>query len=200
MATTTVSEVRICNMALSNVGASSTIESLDELNAQAKICDLWYDFSRRQTLAIYDWNFARKRQILATHTDAPPDTWKFRYQYPVDSVKLRLLENPAGRVTDAVPFEIESSGETKSILTNLEEATAVYTFNLTSTPLFSEMFVEMFAFALASKICFSLTSDLQLRDKMVDAFVRMARVAPAVNANERVGENPRDADWMRGRV
>ena len=35
---------------------------------------------------------------------------------------------------------------------------------------------------------------------MIDAFVRMARVAPAVNANERVGESPRDADWMRGRV
>lgn len=202
MATTNISEARIASMALSNVG-SSGIESITGTEAGAKECDLWYDFSRRQTLAAHDWNFARRRLTLATHDDDPPSgVWAYRYQYPSDCVKFRKIQNPAGEKADAIPFEIELSDDqsTKSILTNLDDAVGVYTMNLTEVTLFSEFFVQLFGFALATQIAYPLTGKLELRKEMDATFRTMALVAPAHDANEQMEAPPRDAEHIRGRA
>jgi hypothetical protein len=95
MADLSVSEVSICNMALSKIGASSSIESLTEESAEANECNLWYTFSRRQTLQATDWGFARRRITLATHGDDPPSgVWGYRYQYPSDCLTMRKIESP----------------------------------------------------------------------------------------------------------
>ena len=209
-----ISKVRIANMALSFIGAKSTIESLTEDSAEAKECNLWYDYSRLQTLSTYDWSFARRRQTLATHADAPPaGVWAYRYVYPSDAVVLRKLENPSGSAllayypdystvqADAVPFSVEMSDDqtTKTIVTDLDEAVAVYTFDQEQVNFFSPFFVEMLALQLASRIGFAITGDLAIVDRMVQRFVRMRGVAPAEDANEAVGQPPRDADHIRGR-
>ena len=201
MADTSISEVRISNMALSNVGASSSIETMTEASAEAAQCNLWYNFSRKQALAANDWSFARRRLILATHGDDPPGTWAYRYQYPVDCVKFRKLENPAGRKALAVPFDVElgDDQETKSILTDLDDATGVYTFNLVQVTLFSEFFVTMFAAALAVNICYSLTKKLKLKKELIMDFRSLSLVAQAADGNEQVSAPPREADWIEGR-
>lgn len=197
----TISEVQICNMALSNVGAKSTIESLTEDSTEAKECNLWYHYSRLQTLETFDWNFARRRLTLATHGDDPPDAWAYRYQYPVDCVSLRKLQNPAGEKKDPIPFVIEASDDldTKSILTNLDDAVGVYTFNLKMVTLFSAFFVEMLSFALASHLSYTITGKLEIRKEMIITFSALQRVAPAFNAGEQVATSPRDAPWIENR-
>ena len=162
MATLGISEVKIANMALAHIGGSATIESITEQSEEARKVDLWYDFARRQTLAIADWNFARARQVLATDAEDPPtDIWAYRYQYPTDAVVIRKIENQytGFRDSDPVPFEIElnAARNAKTILTDLSDAEAVFTLNVTNTPLFTEFFVEMFSMALAAKIAYSIT-------------------------------------------
>jgi hypothetical protein len=202
MATTTISEVRICNMALTHLGESNAIESLTEGSAESNACDLWYDFSRRAALASSDWNFARGRITLADHSDDPPAAWGYRYQYPSDCIKFRRITNPAGEKKPPIPYRIELSDdrETRSILTNLDEAEGVYTFNLTQVNLFDEYFVLMLSFALASNLTYSITGKLELRQEMNRAFVEMSRAATAVNSNEDTEDLPPEADWIDGRV
>ena len=214
MASTAISEVRICNMAMSMIGASSKIETLTEDTAEAQECNLWYTYSRKQALAANDWSFARRRLTLATHNDDPPSgIWAYRYQYPSDCVVLRNLQNPSGVAAiaclndnfttfDAVPFEVEtaSSQTDLSILTDLDEAVAVYTFDLTEVLLFSEFFVQMLAAALAANTAFTLTGQSELEDKMVQRFQLMSRAARASDANEAVGKPPRDVDYIRARA
>lgn len=196
-----VSSVQIANMALSNVGARSSIESLDEQSAEAKQCKLWYHFARTATLAAYDWSFARKRQFLAEHSEAPPEDWAFRYIYPSDAIAIRRLTNPAGYTDDAVAYHIEadSSGATRCILTNLEEAEAVYTFDLDLPVLFSPHFIQAFSFELASHIAFSLTGKLSIKGVMEEEFGRHVRLAAAQDANQEVARKPREAEWIRAR-
>lgn len=197
-----ISAVGIANMALSNIGDASTIQSFSEKSPQAKQCDLWYDYSRRQVLEAYNWSFARKRLVLATHSDAPPElTWAYRYQYPSDCIKARFIENPLGPTADAVPFEIENSldGTVKTILTNMDDATLVYTFDLTATNLFSAHFVECLSHAIAFHIALALTGKRTIKSDMLTVYNRLILSAPAQNANEQVEEPPRDADWIRGR-
>jgi len=204
MATSIISEVRISNMALSNIGADSTIESMTEDSAGAKECDLWYHFSRLQALAAADWSWARRRLTLSTHGDDPPSgVWAYRYQYPSDCVKFRKIQNPAGEKADPIPFQIEAAGtnfDTRSILTNLNEAVGVYTFDQSQTAMFSEFFVEMFSFALASHIAFAITGKKEIRTEMIASFQSMSRVALASDANEQMEDQPRDADYIRGRA
>lgn len=213
-----ISEVKIARMALSHIGARSRIESLTENSTEAKEANLWYDFTRRQTLEAFDWDFARKRLQLALHGDAAPEgVWEFRYQYPSDALIVRRLENPiipvrstgftgrsfdelTGIHGDAVPFEIEIAPDgTKSLLANLEEAKAVYTFDQTNVVLFSDLFIEAFSRALASKIAFTLTGKRQIQDDQLRIFFALVAQAQKSNANQQVQPPPRDAEWIRKR-
>jgi len=217
----TISDTRIANMALSHVGSRANIESLDdEVSTEAKVCRLWFDFSRTQTLEAFDWNFARVRVVLTTHGEAAPDgVWGFRYVYPGDCVSARKLENPTGTVSgqtgvwvsnfstpairgDAIPFEIEmnAAGNEKTILTDLSDATLVYTFEQKSMALWSPLSVEAIALALASHISFTLTGKVKLSQNLAQTFQNIMLLAPASNANEFVDKPPRDAEHIRGRI
>ncbi len=197
----TVSPVKIGNMALSHVGVSTVIETLSEDIVEANQVRLWYDFSREQALEMLDWNFARKRQTLASHADDPSDdgVWGFRYQYPADALKARTLVNPAGKEADAIPFEVENSSGTRSILTDLDEAVLVYTFKLHDTSLFSPMFIEALSYLLAHHIAFALTGNPELKKEMLQTYIGILRVAQTYTANEGQAAPPRDAEHIRDR-
>lgn len=199
-----ISKVHIANMALGNLGATSTIETFTEASAEAQQADLWYDYSRLQALEAFNWSFARKRLTLASHGDDPPDIWGYRYQYPADCVIIRKLQNPitADDEADAIPYEIEvdDAKETKTILTNLEDAVAIYTFDLETTALFTPLFVELLASVLAYHMAMSITGDKEIRRAMQEAYSILLLQAPTSNANEQVMKPIREAEWIRGRV
>lgn len=196
-----LSKVAICNMALGHIGASSTLESIDEPSAAAASCRLWYDHSRLVTLAAHDWNFARKRQILPLHAEAAPEPeWLFRYQYPADCVVGRRVPSPA-TVPPFAPFAVEadSTGTSQCILTNMEQATLIYTFDQTSVAMFSNVFIELLSFQLAHHIAFTITGKREIKADMLDAYQMLLATAPSSNANEGAEGPPADADWIRAR-
>ncbi len=205
-----VSETGIANMALSHVGARSDIESLDEDSAEAIQCNLWYNYARQGVLEAYNWKFARKRITLALHGDTISTTegdpltgvWGFRYQYPDDCLVARKIQNPFSPPADAIPYEVETSltGEELSILTNKEDAVLVYTFDQTSTPLFSRLFVLAFSRLLASHIAFSLTSKTAIATDQFNFYQGLVTGASASDGNEQVSPPPRDAAAIRART
>ena len=200
----TISTVSICNMALSNIGADSTVESLTaDGTAESNACNLWYDWSRLQALAGYDWSFARKRLTLATHSEDPPDgVWAYRYQYPSDCIAFRHIVNPAGETASPVPYEVEadSTGQAKSILTDLDDAVGVYTFDQETVAMFTPLFVDTLSHALAHHIAFTLTGKLKVKENMLAIFRELQSAAPSIDANEQGDRLPRDADWITGRA
>lgn len=198
-----ISDVRIGNMALSNIGARSTIESLTEESAEAKQVSLWYDWSRVQVLEAFNWSFARKRLTLALHSDAAPaGIWTFRYQYPADCILMRHLQNPVAKNAPPVPFEIETNptdNSVKSIVTDLEFAVGVYTFDLLQTALFSAHFIEALSHRLGAHIAFSLTGKRNVKGDMINIYNALILEAPAYNANEEEEAEPPNADWIGAR-
>lgn len=198
----TISDVKIGNLALSHIGANATIETFADTTSTAKTVALWYDFSREEVLESFDWSFARKRQALALHAIAAPATeWFYRYQYPADTIVTRQFVNPLGPQADAVPYRIEMASDgTKSILTDLEDAEMIYTFNQEDTTVFSSLFVEALSFMLASKIAHSITGKRALAQQMRIEYLQLLLMAPASNANEEILRGPRDVDWIRDRA
>ena len=114
---------------------------------------------------------------------------------------MRKIESPTTQPNDAIPFEIEldTAGNALSILTDLDDAIAIYTRDLVSTAIFSEFFVVMLSTAIAANIAFALTGKQDLKKDMVDQFLLLSGAARASNANEQVAKAPRDADYIRGR-
>ncbi len=200
MAVITIGTVKICNMALSHIGARSSIESIGENSAEARTCKLWYDPSRVEALESHDWTFARKTLALALHSDAADLVdWQYRYQRPADAIKLRSIINPLGLKADRVPYRVEMSddGSEETIVTNLEDASVRYTFNQANESLFSLTFTEALAFLLASKIAPALTGKRELAQEMLQAYFAISRLAAAQDGNEEADDKPREAEWMR---
>lgn len=195
----------ICNLALSNIGARSTVEDYTtEDTAEANECLLWYDFSREQALRMHNWSFARKRLTLASHpVDPPAGLWSFSYQYPADCLKMLNLVNPFGRQADAIPFEIETAEDagavTKTILTDLDDAVAKYTFDVTDTTLFTPFFTELLSYGVAQHIAFALTGKREIKADMLKIYTNMTVLAPRADAQEGIDEEVRDADQIRAR-
>ena len=196
-----MSDVRIANLALSNIGNSGTIQSFSELSTEAGVTNLWYDFARLQVLESSDWNFARKTITLALHADAPPVLWGYRYQRPADCVSVREIVNPSGPDVDAIPYRIENSldGQTETVLINIQDAQMNYTFNATQVNLFSTTFITGLSYLLAHYIAMPLTNSPAIQDAMLQKYIGFIRIAAARNGNEEVQAPPRDAEWIRGR-
>jgi len=196
-----ISSVQIANFALSKVGTDSTIESLTETSSEAKEANLWFSFVREEVLAAFNWQFARKRILLAAHTEDPPDEWAYRYIYPSESLKARFIENPVGLEADPVPFIVElAADDTKSLLTNQGTATLIYTSSITDTTLYTPWFIESFATMLAAKICFPITGKLNLSQNLETKARQMLIVAPAMDAQEKQDPPPRDGEATRARA
>lgn len=197
----TISTVRICNMALSHVGTSSSMESIDENTPAAKQCKLWFDSSRIETLEAYDWSFARVRKTLAADSEDPPSEWTYRYQYPAGCVTARLIENPAGPDADAIPYQIElnASGERKTILTDAQDAVLICTGDITDPGLFSWRFVKSLSRKLAANIAYSLTGKETIAQAQENQWIFSLRQAMAGDGNEQKGRVPREAESIEAR-
>ena len=197
-----VDKVHICNLAISLVGSTGFIEALTESSKAAGLCKKWYDTARLATLEAFNWSFAKKSQVLALHAaDAPTSRWAFRYQLPADCVAARLLENPAGPDADAVPYEVENAGDgTLSLVTDLEDATLLYTCDLKTEALFSTYFVLMLATQLGVFIAAPLTGKFGIMDRLQKSFALLQQSAPAADAATRIARAEPDAPAIAARA
>lgn len=81
------SAVAICNTALSHIGDSANVTSIDppDGSAQAGYSKTFYPIALSALLDMASWSFATVRVALAT-VDNPSSTWAFAYAAPSDMV------------------------------------------------------------------------------------------------------------------
>lgn len=194
--------VSIGNMALSLIGARSTITDLNENSAEAQQIRLWYNFSLLETLQQFNWGFAKQRVSLVAYTDSPSDTTGYEYRYHdlTDSVVVRSIWNPNGTEDDAIPFEMETFGGEKTLLTNMEDAIAIYTYYETDTSLYPAGFVEALSACIAYHIAFPLTGSREVQSTMFNAFNMLSRKGAGNDANEGQATKPRGSEAERARA
>lgn len=203
-----ISDTGIANLALSHVGHGPITLFTDQTEEGSQV-RTWYAQTRRIVLEAYDWNFARKREKVALHSDTISETstdplagvWGFRYQYPSDALVIRKMQNSMSPPGDSPPFEIEMSldGTSKSIVTDVEDAVAVYTWDQESPAMFSGVFILTFSHLLASHMAFALTRKTSIETKHLKIYQGLLPSAQAQSANESVGKPPREAEHIRSR-
>lgn len=168
--------VDICNLALSYLGDSATVASIDppEGSAQAQHCARFYPMALAIMLENHEWNFITKRVTLALLTTPYNDRWQYAYAVPSNSNSI-LSVIPKCEYADyfgfrdwlgwrwAYPFESEKqrwkdfqievdAQNRRVILSNLCDAIARFTTNQVTPGMFPAMFTNALARLLASML------------------------------------------------
>jgi hypothetical protein len=193
------SEIDICNLALSHIGASATISSLTEQSEEAFHCNLLYADARDAVLRAHPWGFA-KRYLALSECANPPGNWKYRYAYPNDAIYAREILQ-ANTLGDPIKFEIALSDKfnSREVLTNQENATLVYTYKVTNTLVFDPLFINALAWRIASDIAMPLTRDQERLKAAYQMYQMAISEAHTFNANESHEDVNREASWITGR-
>ena len=173
------SSVDICNQALSHLGDSATVASIDppEGSAQAEHCARFYSMALAALLEMHPWAFATRRIALAQVTN-PTSSWAYAYAIPSNAVNLisilapdasddysssmqsssqafdnNYARNVSGGAYTPQDFGVETDNDGNDmLLTNQANAVLRYTFLATDTSKFSPLFVECLGWLLASKL------------------------------------------------
>ena len=192
------SVIKICNMALSECGAESTIESLSEDSEEARQCNLHYESCRDAVLRGKDWNFARQRVALADLGN-PPDEWDYEYAYPTDCLNAREIINYSDP-DDPIAFEVAYNGSVKVIYTNQADAVLRYSARVSDPNLFDATFIEALVLALAVKVVIPLTESQRKLKTLHGRYLGLMGSAEALDAGEGKQKPDRQASWIEARA
>ena len=152
-----MSEVAICNQALSWLG-ESPITSLDDPTKAAALCKANYAELRDAVLEESDWTFAKKRRSLPASATAP--AYGYGKAYPLPGECLHVLSVNEIRQGDPRGAWIV---EDREILTNDSSCRAIYIKRLTDTGKFSSLFKQALAARLAAELAIPLTASRSLQ-------------------------------------
>ncbi|MDP2330301.1 MAG: hypothetical protein Q8M19_06345 [Reyranella sp.] len=195
MATT---DVDICNRALSRLGTRATIAALDENSTEARTASIWYAATRDTLLRAHDWNFARRRVLLAGQGVAPTG-WRFRYAVPTDCVRLLRLTS-ATQEAGAARFEVAGDATGRFVLCDEPAAEAVYTARVDDPNLYDAGFASALVEQLAAHIAYPITQKTETAIRLAQlarATLADAMAADANEADAAIGD--RVPDWIAAR-
>ena len=185
-------DIDICNLALGHIGKPE-ISSFTEATAEARECRRFYDQSRRALLQMSDWTFARRREALAQVTNDYAERWQVKYTRPAGVLKMLRVLPPradARQNPRPIPFEVREG----HIFTDLPDAVAEFTRDLTDTGRFSPLFVDTLAYRLAQVIARPLTRSTKIVAEMRDEARDYLSLAIEADAAQDVGRYSYDAD------
>lgn len=145
------SEVDICNSALSHIGDSATVSSIDppEGSAQAEYCAMYYPIARDSLLEMHNWGFAIKHNTLAK-LDRKGIRWRYCYAVPNDCHRVIQVLSASGEPVD---YEREAMDNGQLVIyTNTPDAWVRYLMSVKDTTQFSSLFVVALSWHLASML------------------------------------------------
>ena len=199
--------VEVCNLALSDIRASS-INSLDESSLTAQQCKLKYPILRDRLLAEIPWGFNRKIDELAVLT-TEIFNWAYAYQYPSDCLKInrlvgtheelananadivsRLLDSqllPLRDMRVQVPYEVFNFSNNRVLGANESDLRIDYSVKVDDPNLFSNDFIMALSKLLASELAIPIVgaeTGRQLRSDSLQLYKSYLDAALANDMNE----------------
>lgn len=148
--------VTICNIALSRIGDSASVSSIDppDGSAQSEACSRFYPVVLSSCLDLHNWSFATRRSELSELAEGAvaKGAWKYAYALPSDCKRvIDLLDSECKNMsTHKHEFEVVGTDFGYSILTDVKDPIARYICAEPKTNQFSGLFTDAIAWLLAS--------------------------------------------------
>ena len=187
-----LSEVRICNRALSLLG-SKRITSLTENSVNARECNAIYDETLEDILCEHPWSFAQKRVALATVDETPAftdDNMTVVYQKPSDMLKINFVN-----ISSAI-FKVEG----ERILSDTASLKIKYTYRNENPQSYFPKFVTALATLLAANMAYAITNSRTVAEQWLSAYetIRLPK-AMSVDSQQGTATMPVQDEWLLSR-
>lgn len=182
----------LCNLAL-DILKEAPISSIDDARPMAQWCKRNFAVSRDSLLARADWNFALKRDVLASNAQGPAFGWSYSYTLPADCIRLLPLTVNGYSESQPIAHEVEGG----KILTNYKGPLKIrYVARTEQYAGYPAAFVEALSAYIAMKGAHWITGKQGYQQVAAQLFDRAMNNAWLVDAIE--GTNPRAADneWI----
>jgi hypothetical protein len=201
-------DVQICNMALSHIGFSTQIASVNppDGSVEAGRCAVFYAQARRELIELKPWTFATRRAELAPVTNVSKQ-WCYAYELPSDCLRPYRLEPAmpmapfdfncdvegyvapynsdsvsAMRERESPSFEIDQT----TLYTNIETPVLVYSFDPVDPVRYPPLFVSAFSLLLGAYLAGASirgTEGAALASRLRELAVSAVDTAAESNAN-----------------
>lgn len=154
-----VSEVTICNLALSWLAGNLIISLDDDIN-EAKLCKANYELSRDSVLEAMAWTFATKRFMLTPEAEIP--AWGYEKQFTIPADVITVLEATATPIKENGANDLDWRREENRIMANVDVVYIKALIRITDPTRFPPNFVQAVAARLATEIAIPLTESKEL--------------------------------------
>jgi len=151
-----ISDIDICNMALSHLGDYGSVTNIEQPEDSNEILfSVWYDNSRETLLRNTMPNFSLKRKLVAKLAIEPIFGYAYGYEYPKDCIKLLGINNIDLKRTN---YAVE--GNVIYLDDDYEDGLPIrYIENVKDVTKFTSDWSELLSWYLASNVCLPITQD-----------------------------------------
>lgn len=188
-----LTSVQVVNSALQQIASQAQITSLTDGSAAANAANVVYAPTVEVLLRELDPDFARYTISLNLSGGPAPPPWAYEYAYPAACLRLRQVRPPAsgtGALADPydpqpvranVAFDLVSSSATKVILTNQQNALAVFTTSAVTETQWDAVFADAVVRRLANPLAMALSGRPDFAREILQQSAMMAQTAESVD-------------------
>jgi hypothetical protein len=180
------SQVGICNIALTSLGADRII-ALSDNNENARRLTAIYDSCLDDVLRSHPWNFAIVRVGLVKLVSTPVFGYDYEYQLP--TACLRLLE-----VSDGTNILTDYKVEGRKLLTNYTDIYIKYISTVGDPNQYTSQFIFVLAARLASELAYPITNNKSTAELSAQIYLSKLQTAKETDAQESDSTNVINAD------
>lgn len=170
------SEVEICNVALSRLGASR-ITSLTEGTSEAKLCNTVFDDVVEEVMNEGAWTTLIRRADLNRLTVAPEFEYSYQFQLPTDPKILRIISTN----DDYSPYSIEGD----KLLTDNSSVKIKYIARITDTNEFGPNLQRAVLSRLTAELCYPITGSKDMSEQLYNKY--LSDLSSALSADGQQG-------------
>lgn len=192
------------NLALGRVGVGQAIAALTEQSVPAKTCNRFFAQCRQEVLRAHPWGFSLRAEPLALIANQTFPGWTYVYAYPAGCITVRAVGDSSGlrALRDAflccdgnrwpllkqyrAPWQValKDDGASQVLLTDVADAWAFFTVDVTNPGAWPVDFGSVFAWRLAMEIGGPLQAKSELVNSAEQRYLAWLATAAAQNMNE----------------
>jgi hypothetical protein len=192
-----ISDVSICNAALTKLGAARILTLADQTEP-ARVMSVLYEKTRDEEVQRMRWKFSLARASLSALVEAPAWGYAFQYLLPADFLALVQVGEtylpPLSKQVGA--WSIEGG----VLLTDLAAPLRMrYQRRVTDPALFPALFAETLACRLAMEACETLTQSDTKFQRVSRQYQQALYDAARVDAFETTPDQLPDGSWIYSR-
>jgi hypothetical protein len=165
-----MTQLQIVNKALDLISVAP-ITSMSENSPAALLANRVWNPCRQEALKGHDWSFATVIVALSTanYTIVAND-WTYAYQYPATALEVWHVYYTAKDKKQDFRRIYDPVSTATVILSNIADAIAEFTYDLTDTTFYDAHFCSVLAYLLAANMAKALTGDPALADSMLKVY------------------------------